>query len=394
MVFLKKKTEDKKPKNKKKRLIIALCIILPLVIIIGGVAGMTLPLVISYNKNAYVEVPIVERSDEYVRPEMDPQPEEWANVTLSEDDLGKDIPVGEALPNNVNNSEDATAPNADRGWENSFGRSENAKSVYGNTPIYKVEQKDPNIVNILVIGTDSRDVTRERGRSDAMIIVSYNLRTSSIKMVSILRDSLVPIEGHNWNRINAAYSFDGVGLAINTVNEIFDLDIQRFVVIDFNGVKDFINEIGGVDVELTQAEADYMTEYTSGKILVEPGVRKLDGRESLIYMRIRKIDSDFKRTERQRKVIELVAAKIINEKSIPEMYELADFAFKLIKTNIPLTDIMGVIPSIVRNGTALNMQSQHVPYSDSYVYKYYNGMAIVSYDIDEAARRINAFIYG
>lgn len=391
---MKKKTEDKKPKNKKKRLIIALCIILPLVIIIGGVAGMTLPLVISYNKNAYVEVPIVERSDEYVRPEMDPQPEEWANVTLSEDDLGKDIPVGEALPNNVNNSEEATAPNADRGWENSFGRSENAKSVYGNTPIYKVEQKDPNIVNILVIGTDSRDVTRERGRSDAMIIVSYNLRTSSIKMVSILRDSLVPIEGHNWNRINAAYSFDGVGLAINTVNEIFDLDIQRFVVIDFNGVKDFINEIGGVDIELTQAEADHYNSNGFMRKEVSAGKCHMDGHMALTYMRTRKLDSDFKRTDRQRKVIELVAAKIINEKSIPEMYELADFAFKLIKTNIPLTDIMGVIPSIVRNGTALNMQSQHVPYSDSYVYKYYNGMAIVSYDIDEAAVRINKFIYG
>ena len=394
MVFLKKKTEDKKPKNKKKRLIIALCIILPLVIIIGGVAGMTLPLVISYNKNAYVEVPIVERSDEYVRPEMDPQPEEWANVTLSEDDLGKDIPVGGALPNNVNNSEEATAPNADRGWENSFGRSENAKSVYGNTPIYKVEQKDPNIVNILVIGTDSRDVTRERGRSDAMIIVSYNLRTSSIKMVSILRDSLVPIEGHNWNRINAAYSFDGVGLAINTVNEIFDLDIQRFVVIDFNGVKDFINEIGGVDIELTQAEVDYFNRTGALCMPIKVGVNHMSGAPALTYMRTRKVDNDFGRTERQRKVIEIVAAKIINEKSIPEMYELADFAFKLIKTNIPLTDIMGVIPSIVRNGTALNMQSQHVPYSDSYVYKYYNGMAIVSYDIDEAARRINAFIYG
>lgn len=391
---MKKKTEDKKPKNKKKRLIIALCIILPLVIIIGGVAGMTLPLVISYNKNAYVEVPIVERSDEYVRPEMDPQPEEWANVTLSEDDLGKDIPVGEALPNNVNNSEEATAPNADRGWENSFGRSENAKSVYGNTPIYKVEQKDPNIVNILVIGTDSRDVTRERGRSDAMIIVSYNLRTSSIKMVSILRDSLVPIEGHNWNRINAAYSFDGVGLAINTVNEIFDLDIQRFVVIDFNGVKDFINEIGGVDIELTQAEVDYFNRTGALCMPIKVGVNHMSGAPALTYMRTRKVDNDFGRTERQRKVIEIVAAKIINEKSIPEMYELADFAFKLIKTNIPLTDIMGVIPSIVRNGTALNMQSQHVPYSDSYVYKYYNGMAIVSYDIDEAARRINAFIYG
>ncbi len=397
MVFLKKKTEDKKPKNKKKRLIIALCIILPLVIIIGGVAGMTLPLIVSYNKNAYVEVPIVERSDEYVRPEMDPQPEEWANVTLSEDELGKDIPVGGALPNNVNDSENATAPNADRGTQNSFGRSENAKSVYGNTPIYKVEQKDPDIVNILVIGTDSRDVTRERGRSDAMIIVSYNLRTSSIKMVSILRDSLVPIEGHNWNRINAAYSFDGVGLAVNTVNEIFDLDIQRFVVIDFNGVKDFIDEIGGIDVSLTQAEADYYNRndsmYMNGEQL-EAGDFHMNGTRALIYMRTRKLDSDFKRTDRQRKVIELVAAKIINEKSIPEMYELADFAFKLIKTNIPLTDIMAVIPSVVRNGTALNMQSQHVPYSDSYVYKYYNGMAIVSYDIDEAAVRINKFIYG
>lgn len=391
---MKKKTEDKKPKNKKKRLIIALCIILPFVIIIGGIAGVTLPLIISYNKNAYAEVPIVERSDEYIRPEMDSQPAEYENLTLSEDDLGKDIPIGGALPNNVNQSENATAPNADRGWNNSFSRSENAKSVYGKTPIYKVKQKDPNIINILVLGTDARDVTKERGRSDAMIIVSYNKKTSEIKMVSILRDSLVPIEGHNWNRINAAYSFDGVGLAINTVNEIFDLDIQRFVVIDFNGVKDFINEIGGVDVDLTQAEADHYNKNGFMRKKVSAGNCHMDGHMALTYMRTRKLDSDFKRTDRQRKVIELVAKKIIEEKSIPEMYDLADFAFKLIKTNIPLTDIMGVIPSVVRNGTALNMQSQHVPYSDSYVYKYYNGMAIVSYDIDEAAVRINKFLYG
>lgn len=358
---------------------------------------MVMPLIFSYNKNAYTEVPIVERSDEYVRPEMDSQPAEYENMTLSEDDLGKDLNVGDALPNNINNSENATAPNDNHGWNNSFGRSENAKSVYGKTPIYKVKQKDPNIINILVLGTDSRDVTKERGRSDAMIIVSYNKKTSEIKMVSILRDSLVPIEGHNWNRINAAYSFDGVGLAVNTVNEIFDLDIQRFVVIDFNGVKDFINEIGGIDVTLTQAEADHYNQgdkmYMNGE-KIEAGKYHMNGARALIYMRTRKLDSDFKRTDRQRKVIELVAKKIIEEKSIPEMYDLADFAFKLIKTNIPLTDIMAVIPSVVRNGTALNMQSQHVPYSDSYTYKYYNGMAIVSYDIDEAAKRINKFIYG
>lgn len=384
----------KEKKKKKKWLIVVLCILLPFVIIIGGIAGVTLPLIISYNKNAYVEVPIVERSDEYIRPEMDPQPPEYENLTLSEDDLGKDLDVGDALPNNINSSEGTVSSNSGWDYNNSFGRSSNAKNVYGSTPIYKVEQKDPDIINILVLGTDSRDVTKERGRSDAMLVVSYNKKTSTIKMISILRDSLVPIEGHNWNRINAAYSFDGVGLAVNTVNEVFDLDIQRFIVVDFNGVKDFVDEIGGIDVTLTQAEADHFNANGFMRKEVSAGNCHMDGHMALTYMRTRKLDSDFKRTDRQRKVIELIAKKIIEEKSLPEMYDLADFAFKLIKTNIPITDIMAVIPSVVRNGTALNMQSQHVPYSDSYVYKYYNGMAIVSYDIDDAGKRINKFIYG
>lgn len=386
-------THIKKEKSKKKRLIFFLCILLPVVIVVGGIAGISLPLILSYNKNAYADVPVVERSETYVRPEMDPQPEEHESLTLKEEDLGKDITVEETLPTVVNKSESATSAKANPGWKNSFGRNENAKSVYGKTPIYKVEQKDPNVINILVLGTDARDVTKERGRSDAMIIVSYNKKSSTIKMVSILRDSLVPIEGHNWNRINAAYSFDGVGLAVNTVNEIFDLDIQHFVVIDFNGVKDFIDEIDGIDVTLTQAEADHYNQNGFMRKEVSAGNCHMDGHMALTYMRTRKLDSDFKRTDRQRKVIELVAKKIIEEKNISEMYDLADFAFKLVKTNIPITDIMAVIPSVVRKGSALNMQSQHVPYSDSYVYKYYNGMAIVSYNLDEAAARINKFIY-
>ena len=186
----------KEKKKKKKWLIVVLCILLPFVIIIGGIVGVTLPLIISYNKNAYVEVPIVERSDEYIRPEMDPQPPEYENLTLSEDDLGKDLDVGDALPNNINSSEGTVSSNSGWDYNNSFGRSSNAKNVYGSTPIYKVEQKDPDIINILVLGTDSRDVTKERGRSDAMLVVSYNKKTSTIKMISILRDSLVPIEGH------------------------------------------------------------------------------------------------------------------------------------------------------------------------------------------------------
>ena len=113
-------------------------------------------------------------------------------------------------------------------------------------------------------------------------------------------------------------------------------------------------------------------------------------------MRIRKIDSDFGRTARQRNVIETLAKKIVREKSLSEIYDLTNFAFSLVKTNIgigELTSIIGdIATSALQNG--LNIQSQHIPYSDEYSYRYYNGMAIISFDIDDAARRANQFIYG
>ncbi len=386
----------------KKKKIIIICLLVPIILVIGTFAGVTLPLIISYNRNAYEDADIVERSDEYVMPETDPQPSEWADVTIDADEVGRDFTEKETLANDVNQGAyigsdgDIYSADGKYNYSNSFGRNENAISVYGKTPIYKVEKKDTDVENILILGTDSRDVTKERGRSDAIIILSYNKKTGSIKMTSVLRDSLVPIEGHNWNRINAAYSFDGVGLAVNTVNQIFDLDIQRFVVIDFNGVKNFVNKVGGVDIELTQAEVDYFNKTGALCMPIKVGVNHLSGAPALTYMRTRKVDNDFGRTARQRKVIESLANKIISEKSIPEIYELTDYAFKLVKTNISLTELTGVVASVATNaiGQGLDIESQHIPYSDAYTYKRYNGMAIVSFDIDDAARRLNEFIYG
>ncbi|MBP3697061.1 MAG: LCP family protein, partial [Clostridia bacterium] len=342
--------KDKKPKEKKKKkkwLIVLLCILLPILIIFGSVAGVYFSLMASYNKLSYVDVPVVERSNPYVEPPTDPQAPEWEGVEPEADDIGRDfIAPGQPIPNNEGGGGGSDYQGDPYDRNASFGRSPNAKSVYGKTPIYKVEKKDPNVENILIIGTDSRDVTRERGRSDALIVLSYNKKTKEIKMISILRDSLVPIEGHGWSRINHAYSWDGVGLCVNTVNELFDLDIQRFVVVDFNGVTDFVDEIGGVDMNLTQAEADYITEYSGGKLKTQAGMNHLNGDRALVYMRIRKIDSDFKRTERQRKVIEAVAKKIIAEKNLSEIYDLTEFAFGLIKTNITFNELTGTVADI------------------------------------------------
>lgn len=383
-----------KKKTNKKRIIIV-CLLVVFFLVVGTFAGIFLPLIISYNSNAYEKVDIVERTGEYIQPESDPQPSEWENVTVDADDVGKDLSETQTLANELNS---ASADSSQKKYSsNSFARSENAVSVYGKVPIYKVEKKNEDIENILVLGTDTRDVTVERGRSDAIIILSYNKNTGSIKMVSILRDSLVPIEGHKWNRINAAYSFGGVGLAINTVNTIFGLDIQRFVVVDFNGVKEFIDKVGGVDVELTKAEADYFNKTgVMGNYTAAQGTFHLNGPRALAYMRTRKLDSDFGRTARQRKVIQLLANKIIKEKSVSEIYDLTNYAFTLVKTNISLTELSGTVASVATKaaGGELNIESQNIPYNDSYTYKYYNGMAIISFDIDAAAKRLNEFIYG
>ncbi len=389
------KNKQKKSKSK----IIILCLFIPIALAVAGFIGFTAPLIASYYNNAYEDKEIVERHEPYVMPATEAQPAEQEQMTVSEDDLGKDLYTTEpqTLQNNVNASPSGTSSSTKKSnkinYMNSFGRSENAISVYGKTPIYKVEQKDPDIINVLVLGTDSRDVTRERGRSDSIMVVSYNQKTGSVKIASILRDSLVPIEGHKWNRINSAYSFDGVGLAVNTVNQLFDLDIQRFVVIDFNGARDFINHIGGVDITLTQAEAAYYNKTGYMQKEVAAGPCHMDGSMALVYMRTRKVDSDFGRTNRQRVVIETIARKILSEMSVSEIYDLTDFAFKLVKTNISLTELLPVVGSAAAQLSDLSIESQHVPYSDSYQYKYYNGMAIISFDIDEAAKRLNEFLY-
>ena len=361
-------TENKKRKKK----IFFACVLVPLALAVAALFCFCVSLLISYLHNAYEGREIVERSEAYVEPEADP--ELWGVEATDSDTVLYEKPFD---------------------YDISFATSANAISVYGKTPIYKVKQKDPDIINILVLGTDSRDVTKERGRSDSIIILSYNTRSGKIKMVSVLRDSLVPIEGHNWNRINSAYSFDGVGLAVNTVNEIFDLDIQNFAVIDFNGARNFVDKAGGVEINLTKAEADFYN-YTGymGRVKLTEGPFMMNGERALVYMRTRYVDNDFKRTQRQKNVIVSLADKIIKEKNLAEIYKLTDYAFTLVKTNISVPTLVPFVMSVALRSSSLSIDSQHVPYSDSFEYKYYNGMSVISFDIEDARERVNDFLYG
>lgn len=431
-------------KQKKKRIILRVLLIM-LILLLIVIAVPIITLYVQYRNISYAPSVPVERPDEYVIPEYpelifeseggntdDPPPFESMAETsagIDTDVIETKAPESEAvgvepeteaaesetdaveaeteapaftvpetLPSIVYTPPETDPPAAQTTTvpqpkppilnpNNSFSNSSKAISVYGRTPIYKVKQKNKDIINILVLGTDSRDVVQDRGRSDTMIIVSYNKKTGVIKMVSLLRDMLVPIEGYDWNRINTAYFFDGVGLTINTVNQLFGLDIQHFVVIDFNGAKDFIDYIGGISLTLSEAEAKFVgVPYSTEPI-------QLDGAKALIHMRNRAIGNDFGRTERQREVIVAVFRKILSENSLPELLDITQYALKMVRTNIPATTLTSLVASVAGNAGNLSIKLQSVPYEDAYQFAWYNQMDILAFDIRSTAERMLDFLY-
>ena len=433
--------KDNKRSNRVVKIIITVLIILVLLCCVPVII-----LAVKYHRTSYINEAPVERSDSYVRPEypeviigsdgisdLPEETEEPITEPETETELVTETePVTDTEPEDTTYraprdteaptietarpkpaTDDTKAPTTTKPSEttkpsapvttktaettesknNSFGTSPNAVSVYSKKyPMYSVKQKNKDIINILVMGTDARDVTIERGRSDTMLIVSYNKKTAEVKMVSLLRDALVPIQDHDWNRLNTAYAFGGAGLAINTMNDLFGLDLQNFVVIDFTGAAEFIDKIGGVDVNLTKAEVDYYSAFIHQDLVV--GMNHMDSKLAMAHMQNRTTDSDFGRARRQRDVITAVMNKILTGMSITEISDLIDYAMTIVKTNIPATTLVSLATSVLSNASKLSFSSQQVPYADSYQFAWYNRMAILSFDIDEAAERLCEFIYG
>lgn len=390
-------------------------------------------LLVKYHRTSYINEVPVERSDSFVMPEYPEiiegsegitdieETSEFVETSIAENDNTETTAEPETIvettaettsretqapvietapvytkptqtPSSSSGTSNAATQQPTVNSNNSFGNSTNAVSVYSkNYPLYSVEQKDKNIINILVMGTDSRDVTVERGRSDTMLVVSYNKKTAEVKMVSFLRDALVPIENHDWNRLNTAYAYGGAGLAVNTINDLFGLDLQNFVVVDFNGAKEFIDKIGGVDVTLTQAEIDYYSNFINQELVV--GVNHMDSQLAMAHMQNRTTDSDFGRARRQRDVVTAVMKKVTTM-SITEISSLIDYAMSIVKTNISASTLVSLAVSVLADASNLSFSTQQVPYADSYQYAWYKNMAILSFDIDEAAKRVGEFIYG
>ena len=218
---------------------------------------------------------------------------------------------------------------------------------------------------IAVFGLDNRsNGNLDSGNSDVIIVVSIDNETQEVKMCSVFRDTYLDIGGGKFRKCNAAFSKGGPQAAISMLNKNLDLNITDYVTVDFNAVVECIDLLGGIDIELTEAEAEYLNEddfwvYQD----VQPGMAHLDGMTALCYARMRKAkgdsDSDIIRTSRQRKVILTIIEKL-KTLSIPEIQAIVNEVLPMVITsmdNREITDmvlkLLPILPelSIDPNGT-------------------------------------------
>lgn len=201
-------------------------------------------------------------------------------------------------------------------------------NVYDKMNYHEIESlvsepvEDEEIINVLLIGNDSRQ-NGEDGRSDAMILVSINNATKKIYMTSLLRDMYVEIPGYKNNRLNAAYSFGGAELLLETIEQNFDIQVNRYVQVNFEAFANLVDAVGGVELELTGKEIEYVNGYlveyniltnrpqgTDNMDTSVSGPVHLNGPQALAYTRNRYLGTDFGRTERQRKVLSAIFKKL------------------------------------------------------------------------------------
>lgn len=180
------------------------------------------------------------------------------------------------------------------------------------------------VKNVLVIGNDSRDPETDAGRSDSMILVSINSKTNNVYMTSLMRDAYVEIPGNGSGKLNAAYSYGGAELLMDTIEYNYDVRIDDYVMLTFEACVDAIDAVGGVELTISDEEAEAINEILISEVneimgddreddlLSGGGTLELDGKQALSYSRIRYVgNADFERTERQRVVMQQVMERAL-----------------------------------------------------------------------------------
>lgn len=264
--------------------------------------------------------------------------------------------------------------------------------------------KEDGVVNVLLIGNDSRE-NGDDGRSDAMILLSISSRTKTIYMTSLLRDMYVEIPGHDNNRLNAAYSFGGAELLMETVEKNFDIPVNRYVQVNFEAFVGLVDAVGGIDLELTEKEIEYVNGYlveynmltdrpqgTDNMDTSVSGMVHLNGPQALAYCRNRYLGTDFGRTERQRKVLtevikELPGALLTNGG------ELFDALMPNLTTNLTKNECIS-LALMATKALTYDIVADSIPQPGTYTDATIRKMAVLEVDFEANKKYLRDKLYG
>jgi len=257
------------------------------------------------------------------------------------------------------------------------------------------------VTNVLIIGVDNEAVQSDSGRSDTILLLSIDRTRGKLKLTSFLRDSWLQQPNGNSNRLNAAFSGGGPALLAQTISQNFDVRIDHYVQLSFTAFEALIDAIGGISVPITPEEAVFLCNTTRlgrqigreemRRQMNEDGAVKMNGEQALIYSRIRKLDNDFKRTERQRKVFGIAAAKML--KSPFSLLLKANKVLPHIKTDMSRTGVAALTTALPVYLT-FDIEQMHVPVDGSWQSATRNGAAVITLDISKNTQALREFIYG
>lgn len=265
-----------------------------------------------------------------------------------------------------------------------------------------VEELPDEWINIMLLGADAG----AGARTDTMIIASVNGYSGELKLTSLMRDMYVPIDGYGSNKLNTAHHFGGVELALKTINKNFNMNISRYVKVDFASFAKLVELIGGIDVPVTQTEMEYMNSLMQDMRVLYPEIEleksdlteygdsvHLNGMQALAYVRIRKLDNDYNRTSRQRTMIKAIVSKLISVQTLTSLDELYDMAMEEIETNLEKEDILKLAAKALSAG--LNMTEFRLPVADTYHSENVSGVgSCLVADMEENTKQLHEFIYG
>lgn len=256
-------------------------------------------------------------------------------------------------------------------------------------------KSSPLVKNILLLGVDARSNDKaEASRSDTMMLVSLDMKHHSIKLVSFLRDTWVYIpslEGEQ--RLNAACSSGGYQGVVDTIEYNFGVKIDSYVVTDFEMFKVLVDSLGGVEVDVTKAEAKEVTNHPKryGGVKLESGKNTLTGEQALAYCRIRKIDTDFVRTKRQRTVMNAIIDKAKHSNPF-KLYNMAFKSAPYIQTNMTKGELTSFVAKAGYCVTG-DIHQQKVPFENTWEYATIRGNSVIAINKEKNKDKLIEFIY-